>query len=126
MPVVGGCMWLYTTIKARLLFPLAVDEVEAFEPVQKKLKLDTDTESDGEKPHLDIGVGGGKSCDSGYTSPYAACAHTQTHSLLKELIHGYMQTCLMQAQSYKAPSTGIPVSGPPPASIITPHTISAT
>ena len=36
---------------------LTVDEVKAFEPVQKKLKLATDTESDEEKPHLDIGAG---------------------------------------------------------------------
>ena len=97
MPVVGGCMWLYTTIKARFLFPLTVDEVEAFEPVQKKLKLATDTESDEKKPHLDIGVGGGKSCDSGYFC--ICCAHIQPCSLLKKPMHRYLHTCLVQEES---------------------------
>ena len=69
-PVVSVCMWLYTIVKAGFLFPLTVDEVEAFEPVQKKFKLAIDTESDEKKYYLDIG---GKSCDSGYFS--ICCAH---------------------------------------------------
>ena len=70
MPVVGGC-------------------VEAFEPVQKKLKLAMDTESDEKKPYLDVGVSG-KSCDSGYFS--ICCARIQPCSLFKKPMHRYTNT----------------------------------
>ena len=70
------CACGYIPVNARFLFPLTV-EVEAIEPVQKKLKLATDTESDEKKPHLDI-VAIGKSCDSGYFSICRMCTHSNT------------------------------------------------
>ena len=83
-------------MKARFHFPLTVDEVEAFEPVQEKLKLATDTESDEKKPHLDI-VASSKSCDSGYFC--ICCAHIQPHSLLKKPMHTYVY---VQEESYQS------------------------
>ena len=88
---VGACG--YATVKARFLFPLTVDKVEVFEPVHRKLKLATNTESDKVKPHLDISASD-KSGASGYFCIYDVRSFNHTTIGSTQLV-----LCLMQKGS---------------------------